>query len=159
MSTAELILLAFLIGIVAGLRALTAPMVVSWAAYLGWIDVRHSWAGWLAHLVTAIILTALALGELVNDQNPKAPARTAPPSFFGRLVTGAFAGAALATGSGHPALAGVALGALGAAVGTLGGYRARTGLVKRLGVKDVVIALPEDALAVGGGFAITALFR
>ena len=33
------LLLALLIGVIAGLRAMTAPAAVSWAAYLGWIDL------------------------------------------------------------------------------------------------------------------------
>ena len=39
-------LLALLIGVVAGLRAMTAPAAVSWAAYLGWLPLADSWA-WL----------------------------------------------------------------------------------------------------------------
>jgi uncharacterized membrane protein len=159
MGTTTFAVLAFLIGVVAGLRAFTPLMVVSWAARLGWINVHHTWAGFLGHSVTAWIFTALALFELVNDQNPKVPDRTAPPMFFFRIVTGAFSGAALATGSGFPILSGALLAVVGAVVGTLGGYRARTGLVRRLGVRDLVVALPEDVLAVGGGFAIASLFR
>jgi uncharacterized membrane protein len=153
------VVLAFLIGVVAGLRSLTAPMVVSWAAYLGWIDVRHTWAAFLARTFTPYLFSALALGELINDQNPKAPRRTAPPSFFFRVVSGAFCGAALASGSGHAVVGGLTLGALGAIAGTLGGYEARVNLVRRLGVKDLAVALPEDLLAVGGGFGIALLFR
>ena len=32
--------LAFLIGVVAGLRAMTAPAAVSWAARLGWLNLQ-----------------------------------------------------------------------------------------------------------------------
>ena len=32
-------LLALLIGVVAGLRTMTAPAAVSWAAYLGWLPL------------------------------------------------------------------------------------------------------------------------
>jgi len=37
-----LILLAMLIGLVAGLRTMTAPAAVSWGAYLGWFDISPS---------------------------------------------------------------------------------------------------------------------
>ena len=40
MSTNYIFALAFGIGVVAGLRALTAPAVVSWASYLGWLSLR-----------------------------------------------------------------------------------------------------------------------
>jgi uncharacterized membrane protein len=43
--------------------------------------------------------------------------------------------------------------------GTLGGYRARTGLVRMLGVPDYVVALAEDAVAVGGACLILWLAR
>ncbi|MGH3594757.1 MAG: DUF4126 domain-containing protein, partial [Mycobacterium sp.] len=47
-------------------------------------------------------------------------------------------------------------GAIGAVLGTLGGYRARTRLVASHG-HDLPIALLEDAVAVLGGFAIAAI--
>ncbi|HXU70708.1 MAG TPA: DUF4126 domain-containing protein [Polyangia bacterium] len=159
MSTTAFACLALCIGIVAGLRALTAPMAIAWAARVGWIDVRHTWAAFLAHPVTPWIFTALAIGELVNDQNPKAPARTAPPSFVFRLVSGGFCGAALAASGGRSLVVGIFLGALGAAIGTLGGYHARVRLVRALHVPDSAIALPEDLIAVGGAFLIAAFFR
>lgn len=34
--------LAFLIGVAAGLRSMTAPAVVSWAAQLGWLHLEGS---------------------------------------------------------------------------------------------------------------------
>ncbi|HEX9003873.1 MAG TPA: DUF4126 domain-containing protein, partial [Blastocatellia bacterium] len=61
-------LLALLIGIVAGLRAMTAPALVSWAAYLGWINLNGTWLAFLGNAWTHWILTLLALGELVTDQ-------------------------------------------------------------------------------------------
>ena len=38
------LLFALLIGVVAGLRALSAPAVVAWAGALGWIDLGGTWA-------------------------------------------------------------------------------------------------------------------
>ena len=38
---------AFLIGVVAGLRALTAPAAVSWAAHLGWLKLEGTWLAFL----------------------------------------------------------------------------------------------------------------
>jgi uncharacterized membrane protein len=159
MSFVVFVVLALGIGVVAGLRAMTAPMAVSWAARLGWIAVHQTWAGFLAHPVTPWVLTLLAVAELVNDQNPKAPSRTAPPSFVFRLLSGGFCGAALATGSGHSPIAGALLGGAGAVAGTLGGFAVRTGLVRSLHVRDAAVALPEDALAVGTAFLIAAQFR
>ena len=74
-----ILLLALLIGVVAGLRSLTAPAVVAWAAALDWIDLDHTWASWVDNKITLVVLTILAIGELVSDKLPKTPPRTAPP--------------------------------------------------------------------------------
>ena len=156
------LLLALLIGAVAGLRALTAPAVVAWAGALGWIDLDDTWAQWVAHPITVTVLTILALGELVTDQLPKTPSRRVPQQFGARLATGAFAGAVLATGAVLNPTAWVIVGAIGAALigavlGTLAGAEARQRLVATTGGHDLPVALVEDAIAIAGGFAIVAL--
>jgi uncharacterized membrane protein len=148
------LLLALLIGVVAGLRSLTAPAVVAWAAVLHWINLNGTWASWLGHPVTVAIITVFAVAELVGDKLPKTPSRTAPPSFAARIVLGAFAGAVLGTAWGYTWTA-LGAGAIGAVLGTLGGYQARTRLVASHG-HDPSVALLEDAVAVLGGFAIAA---
>ena len=54
---------AILIGVVAGLRAMTPLAAISWAAYLGWLDFSASPVSFIGHIVTVIILTLLAIGE------------------------------------------------------------------------------------------------
>src|SRR5579862_860527 len=88
--------LAFLIGVVAGLRSLTAPAVVSWAARLGWLHLENTWLAFLGYTASPYILSVLAIGELIADKLPRTPSRKAPPGFTARLVTGALCGAALA---------------------------------------------------------------
>ncbi|MDD7815136.1 DUF4126 family protein [Mycobacterium sp. CSUR Q5927] len=148
------LLLALLIGVVAGLRALTAPAVVAWAAALHWINLDGTWVQWLSHPVSVAILTVLAVGELVTDKLPKTPARTAAPSFAARLALGAFAGAVIGTAWAYTWSA-LGAGVIGAVLGTLGGYEARTRLAASRG-RDLPIALLEDGLAVAGGIAIAA---
>ena len=148
--------LAFAIGVIAGLRAFTAPMVVSWAARFRWVDLSGTWAAHLGGALVPVILTTLAAGELVTDPLPTTPSRTAPLPFAARILSGAFSGAAVATGVGESPVVGLALGVFGAVVGTVGGYAARTRLVKALGVPDVAIAIPEDFVAVIGGFLVVA---
>ena len=70
-----LYLLALLIGIVAGLRAMTAPAAISWAAYLGLLDLSGSWLSFLASPWAVGILSVLALVEFVTDQLPSTPSR------------------------------------------------------------------------------------
>lgn len=155
MTHALILLLALLIGVVAGLRSLTAPAVVAWGAYLGWIDVHGTWASWMASIITVIVFTVLAVGELVNDKLPKTPARTAPPIFAARIITGGLAGAVLGAWP-HWTFSALGAGVIGAVLGTLGGYHARKRLAAAAG-RDLPIALLEDAVAVLGAFAIVAV--
>jgi len=145
-------LLILLIGVVAGLRALTAPAVVSWAAFLGWIDLSETWAGFMGAAVTPWIFSILAIVELVTDQLPNTPSRKVPMQFGARLVSGGFCGAVLGAAAGNWSL-GLVLGVIGAAIGTYGGAWARGALARGLG-SDRPAALIEDAVAILGGFLI-----
>jgi uncharacterized membrane protein len=139
----HIIVLAFLIGVVAGLRSMTAPAVVSWAVRLGWLHPDSGLVAFMGYAATPYILSVLAVGELIADQLPNTPSRKSPPGFIARIVTGALCGAVFGGGAG--AIAGVA----GAVAGTFGGYEARVRLGRLLG-KDLPAALIEDAIAIGG---------
>ncbi len=149
----SILLFAFLIGVIAGLRAVMAPAVVSWAAGLGWLQLGGSGLTFLIHPATRYILSVLALAELVNDKLPKTPSRKVPPQFIARIVTGAFSGAALGA-SRQALIGGLISGAAGAVVGTLVGSEFRMRMVKLTGGKDLPIALLEDAIAILGGLLI-----
>jgi uncharacterized membrane protein len=150
------LVLAFALGIVAGLRSMTPPAVVAWAAYFGWIGLDGTPLAFLASAPARYILLAAMLGELVADKLPFTPARTGVGSFTARIVSGAFSGAALAVGLGASPAPGAVAGALGAVAGTLGGDRVRTGLVRALGVPDFPVALIEDLVAVGTALLVVA---
>ncbi|HTT60275.1 MAG TPA: DUF4126 family protein [Bryobacteraceae bacterium] len=145
--------LAFLTGVLAGLRALTPLAAISWAARLGWLHLRNTWLAFLGFAATPYIVSVLAIGELINDKLPKTPSRKAPPGFIARIVTGSLCGAAFGADS-RSLAAGLLAGALGAVAGTLGGYEFRSRLVKATGGKDLPIALVEDAIAIGGAILI-----
>lgn len=148
----NVLILAFSIGVVAGLRSMTAPAVVSWAARLGWVHLEGTPLAFLGYAATPWVVSALALAELVADQLPRTPSRKSPPGFIARVLSGALCGAALGAGAGQ-ALGGIVAGIAGAVAGTLGGYEARVRLARAAG-RDLPIALLEDALAVGGGLLI-----
>jgi uncharacterized membrane protein len=147
-----LYILALLIGVIAGLRAMTAPAVVSWAAGLGWIDVSGTWLSFLASVWTRWIFTGLALAELVRDQLPSTPPRTEPVQFGTRIVMGALCGTALA------GLAGGLLGGAGGVIGTLGGRAFRARLAAAFG-SDPPAAFIEDAIAILGALMIVMAAR
>jgi uncharacterized membrane protein len=151
-----LLLLALLIGVVAGLRALTPPAVVAWGAALGWLPLEGTWAHWVGHPITVTVLSILLVVELVTDQLPSTPARTVTPQFAVRILTGAFAGAVVGAGF-HHTFSSLGAGMIGAVLGTLGGYQARKRLVAANGGHDLPVALSEDVIAVLGGFAVVAL--
>lgn len=156
MTLTFLLLLALLIGVIAGLRALTAPAIVAWGAALGWIDVDGKWSEWMAHPITLTVLTIFLLVELVTDQLPKTPSRKTAPQFLTRLIMGAFAGAVIGSSHFHTFSA-LGAGMIGAVLGTLAGAAARQRFADARAGQDRPGAILEDVIAVGGGFLIAFL--
>jgi uncharacterized membrane protein len=153
--TVYLFALALFIGVVAGLRAMTAPAVVSWAAHLGVLHLGETWLAFLGSAYAAWIFTVLALVELVTDQLPKTPSRKVPVQFVTRILSGALCGAAIGIAAGSWPI-GLGLGAIGAVCGTLGGAEGRSRLARALG-RDRPAALIEDFVAISAGAVILAL--
>ncbi len=137
-----------LLGVVTGMRSMTAMAVLCWFAYKGDLSLDDTWASWAGKLVTAIIFTVLALGELVADKLPKTPNRTAPGPLLARVVIGGLIGAIVAAGLNGSELEGVILGVGGALIGTFGAFLIRREIVLRLGGKDFQVALVEDGIAI-----------
>lgn len=153
----KIYLLALLIGVVAGLRTMTAPAAVSWAAYLGWINLNGTWFGFLGTALARWILTLFALVELVTDQLPSTPSRTVPVQFGARIITGALSGGALGAAAGAMP-GGLIAGVVGAIIGTLGGRAARARLAKAFG-SDSPAAFIEDVVAIAGALLIVGAVR
>ncbi|WP_341677960.1 DUF4126 family protein [Niveibacterium sp. SC-1] len=147
-----LLVLAYLIGVVAGLRAFTAPAVVAWAAHLGWLPLAGTPLAFLAHVAAPWILTVLAVVELIGDQLPRTPSRKVPVQFGTRILTGALSGAAVGAVGGQLVL-GLVVGIVGAIVGTLGGAAVRAKLAAAFG-RDLPAALIEDAVAIVGAILV-----
>jgi uncharacterized membrane protein len=158
MSTYYVLLLAFAIGIVSGLRSLTAPAVVAWAAHRSWLHLPGTVLAFMSSTAAVAIFTLLAVVELVTDKLPNTPSRTKLPGLLARIVFGAISGAAVCEAGGQSIVFGWLLGAAGGVAGAFAGYQWRTGLVKALQLPDFVIALLEDAIAIGGGLFIVSRF-
>jgi uncharacterized membrane protein len=137
------------IGIVAGLRSLTAPAAVSWAAHVGWLNLHGSPLAFMGSTWAVAIFSLLAVGELVADLLPKTPSRTALAPLLARLLMGGLGGACLGASAHQSLLLGALLGGLGGVIGTFGGYKIRQSLVTKLNIKDVFVALVEDLIAIG----------
>ena len=158
MNPSQVLLLAFLIGVVTGLRSLTAPAAVAWGARHGWLNLHGSPLSSIGATAAVVIFALLAVGEYVADKLPSTPSRTAPPGLIARAVLGALCGACLAIAGAQSLALGAVLGIAGAITGAFLGYQVRTRLVKGLRVPDIVIALAEDAVAIVSALFIVSRF-
>lgn len=144
--------LALLIGIVAGLRAMTAPAAIAFAAHYGLLNLSGTWLAFLGYRWTPWIFLLLAIGELVTDQLPTTPSRKVPVQFGTRILMGVVTGGAIGVAAGSLWI-GAIVGAIGAIIGTLGGSAARARMAAAFG-KDRPAALIEDAVAIAAAVLI-----
>jgi uncharacterized membrane protein len=126
------LLVAFALGVVAGLRTFTAPAVLLLA--------RHA-------RVAGAIVAVLAVGELIGDLLPNTPSRTSPMPLAARIVSGAFVGCYVADGPLGVRVAGGVAGIIGAVIGTFVGHAARLKAIARIG--PIPAGLVEDVVAIG----------
>jgi uncharacterized membrane protein len=140
-------MLALLIGFVAGLRSMTAPAAVCWAAYLGWLDLGGSALAFMGSTLAVIIFSVAAIAEFAADLHPATPSRTSPGPLLARIVLGGLSGGALAVAAGQSLLAGALLGGAGGLIGAFVGYQARVRLTAALR-KPKLIAVLEDLIAI-----------
>lgn len=150
-------LFAFLIGLFAGLRSLTPPAAVAWAVHLGWLRLARP-LSLIGSLPAVIVLSVLAITEIIIDKLPNTPNRTAPIGLIARIVTGGIAGACVSVGGGRSAFVGAGLGLVGGIVGCFGGYHVRARLIRSLRQPDFYVALLEDLIAIGGSLFIVSRF-
>lgn len=134
-----LLLAAFLLGCVAGLRTFTAPAVL-------WL-MRHT-------SVLAYLFGVAALAEYFSDLLPNAPARTNILPLIVRMASGAFCAWGLTWSGGGSTIAAAVAGALGAVVGAYGGLALRMRAIALIG--RVPAALAEDLIAIVGAILIVA---
>lgn len=144
-----------LLGAATGMRTFTPMAVLCWFAYAGYLPVDGTWAFWVAKLVTAVVFTVLAVGELIGDKLPRTPDRTSMGPLLARILFGGLVGGIVAASLNGSEFEGVILGVGGALVGAFGAYLIRREIVMRSGCKDWTVAVAEDLITVG--FAVLAL--
>ncbi len=147
-----ILLYAFLLGCVCGLRSMTAPAVVAWGAHLGWLHLDGSLLAFFANKVSLVIFSLFALGELIADKLPFIPPRTQAGPLGVRILFGAVCAAAVCISVGASPILGAVLGGLGSVAGAFAGYHYRRQFSSML--PDLPLALLEDLVAVGGGFLL-----
>ena len=143
------------IGLIAGLRSMAAPALVS--HHLSQRS-RGRAPGLLASSRTAAVLKLLAAGEMVGDKTPFIPNRTDPPALAGRALSGALSGAALAGARGGSPLGAALIGSTAAVGSTFLAYNLRREAGRRSGIPDFLLGLVEDVVVLTAGSNITAAF-
>ena len=151
--------LAILIGVAAGLRAVTPIAALAIASALGWIYLEGTTFAFLLSPIALWLFIALAAAEIVNDKLPRTPSRKSPAQFGVRILAGIFGGACLAVVPNgenltYLLLGGIA-GGVGAIVGTLVGAHFRSAFARPFG--DTPVALTEDAIAIVAAMLIVYL--
>jgi uncharacterized membrane protein len=144
----------FLLGFVDGLRSLTAPAVVCWAAHFGWLHFAGTNFAFIDHRSTLIVFTLLAFVELVLDKLPNTPPRTAPVGVIARIILGGASGLALAAATGTSVFLAGVVASIGAIAGAFAGYHVRRAVVLKAHLPDLIVAIAEDAVAIVGGLLI-----
>jgi uncharacterized membrane protein len=152
MTSTILYLLCVLIGGVTGLRSLTGIAIVTIVAQrsspqVGWLHLGGTGLNFLSMPVAMYVFVVLAIGELIADKLPFTPARIQVGPLAVRFLLGALCGSALAVAAGTMWIVPAAVGGISAIVGAYAGYWLRHGITSR-GVKDLPIALLEDAVAI-----------
>ena len=149
-----MLLVVFLFGYVNGLRSMTPPALVCWAAQFGWLHFAGTRLAFIEHRPTRIVFTLLAVAEFIADKLPKTPARTAPLGLMARIFFGGACGLAIATSAGTNPFLSVVLAATGAIIGAFAGYYSRRYIVFKTHVPDFSVAVVEDLITVASGLLI-----
>lgn len=136
-----------LLGFATGLRTMTPIAMLCWFAYFKYLSLDGTWGFWAATLTAACIFTVFAVGEWIGDKLPQTPNRTDAFPLIARLVFGGLVGALAATAERGPALEGVILGVIGAALGAFVGFMLRRFFAQQCG-RDLPVAIIEDGIAV-----------
>jgi uncharacterized membrane protein len=143
-------------GAVAGVRAFTAPALLSvaWAKRRRPLE-RGAAERALTGRAAPWLLGALAAGELAADQWPRAPDRIAPAGLLVRVLSGAFVGSAI--GRGRARRGDAAIAAACAAAAAFVSYWLRRAANRRL--PNSVAGFLEDVLVLGAGASLAATQR
>ncbi|PAP81493.1 hypothetical protein B1759_09245 [Rubrivirga sp. SAORIC476] len=147
-------LLAAGLGWAAGMRSMTPPAVLARTLVSQRPSIpllarrRRQPARVLGTDRAATLLTVAAAGELTADKLPVAPPRTSPPALFGRLASGALAGATVAAIRRQNPVLPALVGAASAVASSFVMMDLRKRVGEALDVPDPAVAVVEDVLAV-----------
>jgi len=144
--------LAIGMGAVAGLRPMTALAILALSLRRGWIRSGHSPYAKIVSAGASKRIVEFAISELVRDKLPFTRSRLDAAPLAWRIASGAICGATVHGTVKRPIADGAILGGIGSIAGAVTGHHLRQRLDH--GMPDLVVALLEDALALGAGAAI-----
>src|ERR1700730_18649155 len=115
------LLVALGIGFVCGLRAFAPLALVSWLANWGWTPLAGSHLAFLGTTAGAVIVSIIAVVELIGDKLPKTPKRTESGPLAARMLTGTMCAVAVFAAAGQSLVLGIICGVIGGIDGTFAG--------------------------------------
>ncbi len=150
---------AAILGGVAGVRSMAPPAIISHMAQDGSVSADSGPLTWLAHSGVAKTTAVLAVGEAIADKFPIVPTRTDAGPLVARGISGAMAGAALASARRRPVLLGALTGAITAVAATFAVTNFRRVAKARTGLPDFVFGFAEDAIVIAAALHVFASER
>ena len=144
------------LGAVAGMRAMSAPALLSnELSRMPTNSLANSPLYFLQSDSVATALKVLAATELLGDKLPNVPNRINLPSIAVRALSGAVVGAALFTANKDKITKGAIIGAAAAVVATYGSFYLRKAIKKYTHLPNSFSGSIEDAIMLSSGIAIT----
>lgn len=144
-------------GAMAGMRALSAPTVMSQQMAEDGTPVQASPVEEiLSSPTTARVLPLLALGEFVLDKIPGISERIASPALVMRVASGLLMGVAVARQKKVPVVGLAVVGAAAALASSFVLFKARQFATERLRIPNILAGFIEDALVTSAGVRLSA---
>lgn len=137
------------LGAVAGLRAMTAPALLSYFASNR--ENNEFENNPPSSRKSSVVLGLLAAGELVGDKLSFTPNRTDASGLITRIISGAVVGGFVCARRKMSVPAGVAIGAVSSVAAAYAGQNIRQAIAEKSGIHSAVLGAVEDAIAIGIG--------
>ena len=141
-----------LLGVLAGMRSMTPPTLVSLYLNRNQQLRNGTLTNFLGSGNSLTVFTLLAAGEITADKFPQTPNRTFAPALVGRLGTSALASAALTEAQGGNRTVAAALSAAVTGVATFATFQARMAANQYL--PNAVTGVIEDTILLSIGASL-----
>lgn len=152
---AKSILAATGFGLLAGMRSMGAPALVSnYVAQNRKEELQNTAVSFLESNGVATLLQLLAAGEVIADKLPFVPARTTTASLVWRGVSGAVVGATVGAVTRRQIAVTALLGSAAALGGAYAAYHSRRYAKEQWGLPDALLGVIEDGIVAGVGIGL-----